>query len=105
MKEVTVQELKALKDAHADFQLIDVREPFERALCAIRGSTHIPLQQIPERASTLRKGSHLLIYCHHGGRSMRAVQFLMKQGYTNCKNLAGGIDDWSAQIDPDVPRY
>lgn len=86
-------------------ELIDVRETFERELCAVAGSTHIPMRQIPEQVPTLPKDRHLLIYCHHGGRSMRVTQFLRAQGFDKVTNIAGGIDAWAEQIEPGMKRY
>lgn len=104
--EIDVLKTKQLLDnPSAHIQLIDVREAFERELCAIEGSLHIPLRQIPEAASTLPKDRHLLIYCHHGGRSMRVTQFLRAQGFPYVTNVAGGIDAWSQQIDPGMKQY
>lgn len=85
--------------------LIDVREPHEVELCRIAGSSPIPMKQIPEQVGTLPKDKHLLIHCHHGGRSLRVTQFLRANGFTAVSNVAGGIDAWSLTIDPSVPRY
>jgi adenylyltransferase/sulfurtransferase len=85
--------------------LIDVREPHEVELCRITGATLIPMRQIPEQVATLPRDKHLLIHCHHGGRSLRVTQFLRANGFTAVSNVAGGIDAWSLTIDPSVPRY
>ena len=74
-------------------------------LCCIAGSTRIPMKQIPEHVTTLPKDKHLLIHCHHGGRSMRVTQFLRANGFSAVSNVAGGIDAWSLTIDPNIPRY
>ena len=103
--EINVVETKQLLEKPGQVELIDVREPFERELCAIAGSTHVPMGQIPEQLATLPKDRHLLIYCHHGGRSMRVTQFLRGQGYTQVTNVGGGIDAWAEQIDPGMKRY
>jgi rhodanese-related sulfurtransferase len=104
--EISVSEAKRLVDAgDKTVEVIDVREPFERDLCAIAGSTHIPMRQIPEHVPTLPKDKHLLIYCHHGGRSMRVTQFLRAQGFTRVTNVAGGIDAWAQEIEPGMRRY
>lgn len=104
--ELSVEETKRLlDDTPADVMLIDVREPDEVARCRIAGAQPIPMRQIPEQVGTLPKDKHLLIHCHHGGRSMRVTQFLRANGFDAVTNVAGGIDAWSQQIDPTVPRY
>lgn len=86
-------------------RLTDVREPFEVEICRIAGAEHIPMRQIPERLAELPKDKHLLIHCHHGGRSLRVTHYLRAQGFTAVSNVAGGIDAWSLVIDRAVPRY
>lgn len=104
--ELSVEDTKARLDAHpADTALIDVRESFEWDLCKIPGAEHIPMRQIPERVGSLPRDKHLLIHCHHGGRSLRVTQYLRAQGFTRVSNVAGGIDAWSLRIDPSTPRY
>jgi adenylyltransferase/sulfurtransferase len=104
--EISVDEVKQLLDQKpGEVLLIDVREPFEIELCRISGAEHIPMRQIPEHVGSLPKDKHLLIHCHHGGRSMRVTQYLRANGYEAVSNVAGGIDAWSLVIDPSVPRY
>lgn len=85
--------------------LLDVREPVEVATCAIPGSRHVPMRQIPEALPDLPRDRLILVQCHHGGRSLRVTQFLRANGFTQVSNVAGGIDAWSQQIDPTIPRY
>ena len=104
--ELTVEETKHLLATQPDqVLLIDVREPHEVALCRIPGAEPIPMRQIPEHVGTLPKDKHLLIHCHHGGRSLRVTQYLRANGFTSVSNVAGGIDAWSLAIDPTIPRY
>jgi rhodanese-related sulfurtransferase len=104
--EVDVTEANKLTQAGpGKVQIIDVREPDERATCAIEGSRHIPMRQIPEVAASLPRDQQLLILCHHGGRSMRVTQFLRANGFENATNIAGGIDAWAQQIEPGMKRY
>lgn len=104
--ELSVEETRRLlEETPGAVVLIDVREPFEVETCRIAGASHIPLRQIPEHVGTLPKDKHLLIHCHHGGRSLRVTRFLRASGYDAVSNVAGGIDAWSVQIDPSVPRY
>jgi adenylyltransferase/sulfurtransferase len=103
--EIDVKTFKKMIDRGEKPVIIDVREPHEYDICKIDGSKLIPLGEVPNRMNEIPKDKPVVIHCHSGGRSMKAVQFLAQQGYTNCKNLAGGIDEWSAQIDPSVARY
>ena len=104
--ELSVEETKHLLDTQpAKVMLIDVREPHEYEICRIAGAEPIPMRQIPENIGTLPKDKHLLIHCHHGGRSLRVTQYLRANGFDSVTNVAGGIDAWSLAIDPTVPRY
>lgn len=103
---ITVEELKTKLDAGEPVRLIDVREPHEHAHAKIAGAELKPLGQIPNWSQELKdKDEAIVLHCHHGMRSDRACQFLAAQGFTNVKNLIGGIDDWSLRVDPAVPRY
>jgi len=103
---ITVEELKASLDAGESFRLIDVREPSEHGAAKIEGSELKPLGQIANWANELAdKGEEIVLHCHHGMRSDRACQYLAALGFTNVKNLIGGIDEWSLKVDPSVPRY
>lgn len=106
--EITVEETRALLAARPDdTRLIDVREPFEHQTARIAGSEFIPMRQIPEHVGTdvLPRDKHLLIHCHHGGRSLRVTEYLRAQGYPRVTNVAGGIHAWSQQIDSAIPTY
>lgn len=107
MQEIDVLEAKRRLDQPTPPRLIDVREPDEWALCHIEGAELLPLSQWPDVTGQklTNPDEAILVYCHHGGRSARATQFLMRQGFTNVTNVAGGIDAWSLEIDPAVPRY
>ncbi len=85
--------------------LLDVREPFEVATCAIAGSMPIPMRQIPEALGDLPRNRLILVQCHYGGRSLRVTQFLRANGFDQVSNVAGGIDAWAAEIDTSLPRY
>jgi rhodanese-related sulfurtransferase len=89
----------------ADVTLLDVREPFEVAIAAIAGATHIPMREIPARVAELDRNTPLVVICHSGGRSRRVAEFLLGNGFLQVFNLRGGIDAWSTEIDPHVPRY
>lgn len=102
---ITVQELKSRLDKGDKIALLDVREEWEYNLAKIDGSILIPLGTLPQSLCKLDPGTEIVALCHHGMRSADAVNFLYQQGYKNVKNLVGGIDAWSLQVDPGVPRY
>ena len=89
----------------ADVVLLDVREPQELALAALEGVLHIPMQQVPARIDELDPGKPIVVMCHSGGRSRRVAQFLAANGFEQVFNLCGGIDAWSLEVDPRIPRY
>jgi rhodanese-related sulfurtransferase len=102
---ITVAQLAAWRDSLTPHTLLDVREASELAICALPGALHMPMQQVPARFETLPTDHPLVVMCHHGGRSQMVVNFLRKNGHNNAINLAGGIDAWSEEIDPSIPRY
>ena len=102
---ITPKERKARLDKGDKLGLLDVREPWENAIAKLDNSTLIPLGTLPQSLSKLDKNSEIIAYCHHGMRSGDAPGFLLQQGFSNVKNLIGGIDAWSLQIDGKVPRY
>ena len=85
--------------------LLDVREPVEHAHVRIEGSTLVPLASLPARLGELPKDAEVVAYCHHGVRSLHAAQWLRMHGFPQAQSLAGGIDAWSARVDPTLPRY
>ncbi|HEX9287098.1 MAG TPA: molybdopterin-synthase adenylyltransferase MoeB [Thermoanaerobaculia bacterium] len=103
--EITVQDLKAMRDRGEDFVLVDVREPHEFAICAFPESVKIPLGTLPQNLNRLSTADEIVVHCKMGGRSAKAVQFLRDAGFRKVRNLAGGIDRWAQQIDPRMPRY
>jgi rhodanese-related sulfurtransferase len=105
--EVNVGEVKQMIDNGHKFLLLDVRQPDEYAHVNIEGSKLIPLKELGQRIGELSgyEDQSIIVHCHHGGRSMQATLFLRQQGFTDVKNMAGGIDAWSIQIDPSKPRY
>jgi len=103
--EMSPHELKRRMDAGEPFQLIDVREPFEYEIARIDGAKLIPLGEITEQLDELEREQPIVVHCHSGKRSAQAVRMLQQRGFTKAYNLEGGIDAWSDQIDPDVPKY
>ncbi len=88
-----------------DLVLVDVREAFELQLASFPKATHVPLGQVAQRAGELPADRTLVLVCHRGTRSMRALELLKERGFTRLRNLAGGIDAWSREVDKSVPRY
>jgi rhodanese-related sulfurtransferase len=87
--------------------LVDVRQPWEHETAALPGSLLIPLNELASRAGEIQPpaGALVVVYCHHGMRSLHAAAWLQRLGLANVASLAGGIDAWSLEIDPGVPRY
>lgn len=110
IEQISVEELgRRLRSADLeDVQLIDVREPEEVAIAQITTFAILPLSQFAEWAdsiSQLDPHAETLVMCHHGVRSAQMCQWLQHQGFTNVKNVAGGIDAYSCVVDPAIPRY
>jgi rhodanese-related sulfurtransferase len=100
-------QLEAFLQEQPDAILLDVREPWEHELAALEGSTLLPLGSLPQLAEDEleEKGRPIVVYCHHGIRSMNACAYLASLGYTKLHNLSGGIDRYTLEVDPGVPRY
>src|SRR5947208_1062153 len=101
--EVTPEDVKRRLDAGEKLALIDVREPFEHATAHIEGAELVPMQTIPDQLAALQeKARHtpIIVFCHHGVRSLNVVNWLRRQGLENCWSMAGGIDVWSQAVDP-----
>jgi len=105
MKEITVQDLKAMIDSAEDFQLIDVRRPDEYDFCHINGEL-IPLDEVLDHADKIARDKKVVVHCRSGARSANAIQQLeAKFGFTNLYNLKGGILAYSREIDSSIPQY
>ena len=102
---LTPRELKARMDAGTAPMILDVREPFEAAICAIPGAHLIPLGELERRLDELDPASEIVVHCKSGGRSSRAVSILREKGFAGAVNLSGGILRWINEIDPSLPRY
>ena len=103
--EITCADLKKRIDSKKSFVLVDVREPHEYQISKIAGSTLIPLGEIPKRWQEIPQDQEIVLQCKAGVRSAKALLFLQQQGYKKLLNLKGGIDAWSEEIDPSLPRY
>lgn len=104
-KEISAAEASILRDNNKDAVFLDVREDSELAICRIDGALHVPMGEVPERYEALPKDAPLVVFCHHGMRSLNVVQFLEAKGCNNAINLAGGIHAWAVDVDSGMPRY
>jgi adenylyltransferase/sulfurtransferase len=98
-------DLKQRLDRGDKIVLVDVREQWEWDIARIEGATLIPLRALETRKVELNPHDEIVLYCHMGVRSLKALFYLRQQGFTNLKNLSGGIEAWSTTVDPKVPRY
>ena len=105
LPEISPQELKQKLDDNESVLLLDVREPSEYDIVHLEGARLIPLNTLPHHIDDLPSDQEIVVYCHHGQRSLYATAYLHQNGLTDTKNLAGGIDQWATEIDPTLPRY
>ena len=107
MRQIDVRQLAAKLQANEAVYLLDVRQPWEHETAALPGSTLIPLGELPRRAAEIQPppGALLVVYCHHGVRSLSGAAILEANGIPEAYSLAGGIEAWSLLVDPSVPRY
>ena len=106
--ETSPQDIQRRLTAGEKLLLVDVREPAEFQVARIAGAELIPMRTVPAQLQRLEAAADdamLIVYCHHGVRSLNVVNWLREQGISGCQSMAGGIDRWSLQIDPSVPRY
>lgn len=105
--EIDCKSVKAMLDKKADFLLVDCREGDEYQKVHIDKGKLVPMSVIQDRVAELEayKKKEIVVYCHHGGRSLKVTHWLRSQGFANVKSMAGGIDLWSVEIDPKLPRY
>jgi rhodanese-related sulfurtransferase len=107
IRQINVRDLAAKLSASQSVYFVDVRQPWEQELAAFPESVLIPLNELPGRIEELHPpdGALVVVYCHHGIRSLSGAAILENAGFKNVASLSGGIDAWSLQIDPKVPRY
>ncbi|MBD1878342.1 MULTISPECIES: rhodanese-like domain-containing protein [unclassified Coleofasciculus] len=108
--QISVEELASrLADSPESLQLVDVREPQEVAIASIEGFENLPLSEFADWADQIQTQfdphAETLVLCHHGIRSAQMCQWLQMQGFTNVKNIAGGIDAYSIRVDPTISQY
>ena len=107
MKSISATELAAILKLPDAPRLLDVREPEEFEIVALPSARLLPLGQIPARFQEIAdwKDQPVVVYCHHGIRSLQAIHFLRASGFSDVTNLSGGIDAWSREVDLQMPRY
>jgi len=104
MRRYTAPELHQRLQAPSAPQLLDIREHWERAICSIEPSLHIPMRAVPTALNQLDRNREVVVYCHHGIRSQPVTRYLLDQGF-EVADLAGGIDAWTREIDPSLESY
>ena len=105
MQEITVQQLKSMKDAKEDFQLIDVREEYEHDICEIGGEL-IPMGEVNDNVDKISRDKKVVVHCRSGKRSATVIQMLEQaHGFKNLYNLKGGILAWADEIDNSLAKY
>ena len=105
ISEISPQELKQKLDKNESVLLLDVREPLEYDVVHLEDALLVPLNTLPQHINGIPSDQDIVVYCHHGQRSLYAVAYLQQNGFTDAKNLIGGIDQWAVEIDPTLPRY
>jgi len=106
MQSITVEELKdRLEPGNTSPVLLDVREPWEFAVCHIAGSTLIPMREIPAAINSLDPDQEIVVICHTGVRSLQVCYYLRSAGFDHVSNLTGGVHAWATKIDPMMPTY
>jgi rhodanese-related sulfurtransferase len=104
--EISPQELKAMLTHGERFTLLDVREPWEHQTARIEGGKLIPMGDVPSRAhQELDPDQRIVVFCHHGVRSLKVANWLRQQGFEQAQSMRGGIDQWSKSVDAKVPLY
>lgn len=105
--EIDCKSVKAKLDAKQDFLLLDCRETDEHETVNIPQAKLLPMSELMTRVGELEpfKGKEVVVHCHHGGRSLKVANWLRQQGFSQAKSMAGGIDEWAAEIDTSLARY
>ncbi len=106
MQQISPTQLKTISDENnTPFTILDVREAQELAIANLGNVRHIPLGELTTRWHELNPKDWIITLCHHGMRSEMAAGYLRSQGFEKVTNLSGGIDRWSIEVDPTIPRY
>ncbi len=104
-EDLTPEEFVARRDDNELWQLLDVREAWERDIARVEGTLDIPMGEVAERLQELDRSRPVAVLCHGGVRSARVATYLAQQGLEQVANIAGGIDAWSTTVDESIPRY
>jgi rhodanese-related sulfurtransferase len=107
MRQITPQELQHWLDdsSRRPPVLLDVREPWEREICSLPESLHVPMNAVPARTGELDPDADMVVICHHGSRSFQVGLYLERRGFARVYNLNGGVDAWARTVDPSMPIY
>ena len=110
MQQISVRELAdwlaaASRNERSKPLMVDVREPWEVDICRIEGALTLPMAAVPSRLQELDPDAETVVICHHGVRSFQVALFLERNGFSSVLNLTGGIDAWSREVDPSMPKY
>jgi rhodanese-related sulfurtransferase len=104
--EISAGQVKTMRKQGGTFTLLDVREPWELEKASLEGSKNIPMGDVPTRAhQELDPEEHIVVFCHHGVRSLTVTNWLRQQGFEKVQSMRGGIDGWARTVDPKVPLY
>jgi adenylyltransferase/sulfurtransferase len=103
--QIEPKELKMKLDQGAKLVVVDVREPWEHQICNIAGAKLVPLNTLPASLAELAQAEEVVVYCHHGIRSLNAAAWLRSQGVEGARSLTGGIERWATEIDPRLAKY
>ncbi len=105
--EISCQQVKTLLDAGGSLNLVDCREPDEHAMVSLDGAKLLPTSMLPTAVAELEplRDEQIVVFCHHGMRSLRMVEWLRGQGFENVQSMTGGIDQWAQEIEPGMVRY
>lgn len=104
-KEISAKEASILRDNNEAVVFLDVREDSELEICRIEDALHIPMGEIPERCDALPQDRPLVVFCHHGMRSMNVLHYLESRGFENVINMGGGIHAWATDVDSSISQY
>jgi rhodanese-related sulfurtransferase len=105
--EVSIHDVRSLRDAKEGFVLLDCREPEEFQIASIADSRLMPMSEIVTRIGELagHETDRIVVHCHLGGRSLRVAAWLRQQGFSRAQSMAGGIDQWAVEVEPGMARY
>ncbi|MEO5338314.1 MAG: rhodanese-like domain-containing protein [Magnetospirillum sp. WYHS-4] len=104
-QEIDVEDLDRMTKDGVPHRILDVREPWEVAVCGFKDSLHIPMRELPAHLERLPANENLVVICHHGVRSLHVMAWLRNMGFRQATSLRGGIDAWAKRVDPSMNTY